>query len=67
MVGAYLFGIALLAELAVQALGVPIPGQIMTTLPYVMTILVLAVVSRDAIRIKLNAPVALGENYRPGT
>jgi simple sugar transport system permease protein len=65
MVGAYLFGVALLADLAVQSLGLAIPSQIMTSMPYVMTIIVLAVVSRDALRIKLNAPVALGQNYRP--
>ncbi len=65
MIGAYLFGAALLAELAVQSLGLPIPSQIMTCMPYAMTIVVLAVVSRDALRIKLNAPVALGENYQP--
>lgn len=65
MAGAYFFGAALLAELAVQSLGLAIPSQIMTSMPYAMTILVLAVVSRDALRVKLNAPVALGENYQP--
>ena len=63
MLGAYLFGAALLAELAVQSLGVDIPSQLMTSMPYVLTIIVLAVVSRDALRIRLNAPVSLGENY----
>ena len=67
MFGAYFFGAALLAELAVQSLGIDIPSQIMTSMPYALTILVLAAVSRDAIRIRLNAPVSLGENYRPST
>ena len=66
MVGAYLFGALLLTDLAVQSLGIPVPSQLMTTMPYIMTILVLAFVSRDALRIKLSAPVSLGENYRPG-
>lgn len=65
MIGAYLFGALLLADLAVQSLNIGIPSQIMTSMPYAMTIIVLAVVSRDALKIKLNAPVALGENYRP--
>ncbi len=65
MVGAYLFGALLLADLAVQTLGIGIPSQLMTAMPYVMTIIVLATISRDALRIKLNAPIALGENYRP--
>ena len=64
MLGAYLFGAALLAELAVQSMGLGIPSQVMTSLPYAMTIVVLAAVSRDVLRIKLNAPVALGKNYR---
>ncbi len=65
MMGAYFFGAALLGELAVQSGGIAISSQLMTCMPYVLTIIVLAVVSRDAVRIKLNAPVSLGENYRP--
>ncbi|WP_323779140.1 ABC transporter permease [Leisingera sp.] len=65
VIGAYIFGALLLADLAVQSLDIGIPSQVMTSMPYLMTILVLALVSRDALRIKLNAPVALGENYRP--
>ena len=63
--GAYLFGALLLGDLAVQAMGFRIPSQIMTSLPYVMTIVVLAAVSRNALLIRLNAPVSLGQNYRP--
>ena len=65
MIGAYLFGALLLTDLAVQSLGIGVPSQLMTTMPYIMTIVVLALVSRDALRIKLSAPVALGENFRP--
>ncbi|MEX3009672.1 ABC transporter permease [Hoeflea sp. TYP-13] len=65
MFGAYFFGAALLAELAVQSLGIDIPSQIMSSMPYALTILVLAAVSKDTVRIRLNAPVSLGENYRP--
>ncbi|MCY4301363.1 MAG: ABC transporter permease [Aestuariivita sp.] len=66
MIGAYLFGALLLADLAVQTLNLGIPSQVMTSMPYVMTIIVLAIVSRNALRIKLNAPVSLGQSYRPG-
>ena len=65
MVGAYLFGALLLADLAVQTLSLGIPSQVMTSMPYAMTIVVLAIVSRNALRIKLNAPVSLGLNYQP--
>ena len=63
--GAYLFGALLLGDLAVQAMGFSVPAQIMTSLPYVMTIVVLAAVSRNALLIRLNAPVSLGQNFRP--
>ncbi|MCY4304285.1 MAG: ABC transporter permease [Aestuariivita sp.] len=65
MIGAYLFGALLLADLAVQTLNLGIPSQIMTSMPYAMTIVVLAIISRDTLRIRLNAPVSLGQNYRP--
>ena len=65
MVGAYFFGAVSMLEPTVQAMGFAIPSQIMTCLPYILTILVLAVVSADRIRIRLNAPASLGESYRP--
>jgi general nucleoside transport system permease protein len=65
MVGAYFFGAVSMLEPTVQAMGIAIPSQIMTCLPYILTILVLAVVSADRIRIRLNAPASLGESYRP--
>lgn len=65
MLGAYLFGAVLLLELAVQSLGLSIPSVILTCMPYALTIFVLTIVSSDASRIRLNAPVSLGENFRP--
>ena len=65
MVGAYFLGAVSMLEPTVQAMGFAIPSQIMTCLPYILTILVLAVVSADRIRIRLNAPASLGESYRP--
>ncbi|MRX37323.1 MULTISPECIES: ABC transporter permease [Aminobacter] len=64
-VGAYLFGVVLLLDLAIQALGLSIPSVILTCMPYALTIVVLTIVSSDASRIRLNAPVSLGENFRP--
>lgn len=63
--GAYLFGAMTLAQLHLQGLGVPIPSQFLTMLPYLATILVLVLMSRDATRIKLNAPAALGKSFHP--
>ena len=65
LAGAYLFGAMTLAQLHLQGLGVPIPSQFLSMLPYLATVLVLVLMSRDAVRIKLNAPAALGKSFHP--
>ncbi len=65
LAGAYLFGAMTLAQLHLQGLGVPIPSQFLSMLPYLATILVLVLMSRDTVRIKLNAPAALGKSFHP--
>ena len=65
LAGAYLFGGVTLAQFQVQALGVEIPSQYLAMLPYVATIVVLAIISRDAATIRLNAPASLGRPYHP--
>ena len=42
-----------------------IPSQYLAMLPYVATIVVLAIISRDAATIRLNAPASLGRPYHP--
>jgi general nucleoside transport system permease protein len=63
--GAYLFGGVTLAQFQAQALGATIPSQLLSMLPYVATILVLAIISRDAAAIRMNAPASLGKPYHP--
>jgi ABC-type uncharacterized transport system permease subunit len=65
LAGAYLFGGVTLAQFQVQALGVEIPSQYLSMLPYVATIVVLAAISRDAATIRMNAPASLGKPYHP--
>ena len=65
LVGAYLFGGVTLAQFQAQAAGVAIPSQLLAMLPYVATIVVLAIISRDATTIRLNAPASLGKPYHP--
>lgn len=65
LAGAYLFGGVTLAQFQAQALGVEIPAQYLSMLPYVATILVLAIISRDATTIRLNAPASLGRPFHP--
>ena len=65
LAGAYLFGGVTLAQFQVQALGVEIPSQYLSMLPYLATIVVLAIISRDAATIRMNAPASLGKPYHP--
>ena len=65
LAGAYLFGGVTLAQFQAQALGVAVPSQLLAMLPYVATIAVLALVSRDATMIRLNAPASLGQPFHP--
>lgn len=65
LLGAYLFGGISILQLHAQALGVGVPSQIMSMLPYLVTILVLVVISRDSAKIKLNAPASLGRDFQP--
>lgn len=65
LVGAYLFGAFSALPLTLQARGwlTSIPADIFTSLPYVMTIVVLVVVSSGAAKRRLGAPAALGIPY----
>ncbi|KKB86102.1 ABC transporter permease [Devosia limi DSM 17137] len=63
--GAYLFGAVGLASLSLQSLGVGVPSQVMSASPYLLTIIVLVVISANSLRIRLNAPMALGQNFSP--
>jgi simple sugar transport system permease protein len=65
LAGAYLFGGVTLAQFQVQAMGSAIPAQYLSMLPYLATILVLALISRDAVTIRLNAPASLGKPFHP--
>jgi len=62
--GAYLFGFFSIAQLHAQGFAVPIAPEFLSMLPYLATILVLVIISRDAKRIRLNAPAALGKAFR---
>ena len=65
MIGAYLFGGVTIIQFHVQGFGVDIPSQLLSTLPYLATIVVLVLISRDINTIRLNAPASLGKAYHP--
>jgi simple sugar transport system permease protein len=46
---------------------VAVPSQIMAMLPYVATIVVLALISRNPDWIRLNIPASLGKNFNPNS
>jgi simple sugar transport system permease protein len=67
LVGAYLFGGVMISQLFVQGSGaqIEIPSQFLSSLPYLATIIVLVVISRNLNTIRLNSPASLGQPYRP--
>ncbi|MFN6473323.1 MAG: ABC transporter permease [Nostoc sp. SerVER01] len=64
LLGAYLFGGVGAIQLMLQGLGVNISPYILSSLPYLATILVLVSISRDKTRIKLETPASLGQPFR---
>ena len=61
--GAYLFGGITIIQLYAQGMGVDVSAQFLSMLPYLATILVLVVISRDSVKARLNAPACLGKNF----
>ncbi|UWQ42307.1 ABC transporter permease [Leisingera aquaemixtae] len=59
LLGAYLFGGVTVVQLNLQAAGVAIPVEYLAMSPYLITILVLVILSAD----KSSAPAALGRNF----
>lgn len=64
MLGAYIFGAISLLELSLQSHGVKVPSQLLSASPYLVTIALLAFISRDQYRLRLSRPMALGQTYR---
>lgn len=65
LIGAYLFGGVTIAQLHIQGIGFAVPSQFLSMLPYLATILVLVLISRDQTRIRLNAPACIGKTFHP--
>ncbi|HZR74649.1 ABC transporter permease [Bradyrhizobium sp.] len=63
-VGAYLFGAVTILQLHVQAFGLGIPSQFMSSLPYLATVIVLVLISRARTG-GSTAPAALGTVFVP--
>jgi general nucleoside transport system permease protein len=67
VLGAWLFGGVTVIQLFAQALGVALPSELLSALPYVATIVVLVAISRNARTLRLNAPLSLAQAFHPDT
>jgi simple sugar transport system permease protein len=66
LLGAYLFGGVTMLQFHLQGIGADVPPQFLSMLPYVATILVLALISRKPQWIRVNMPTSLGKPFYPG-
>ena len=66
LLGSLLFGGVTIAQFYLQGMGVTVPSQILSMAPYLATIVVLALISRNPDWIRLNMPASLGKPFRPG-
>ena len=65
LLGAYLFGAVTILQFHAQGLGIALPVQLLAALPYLATIVVLVLISRDRRLLQLNLPASLGKPYLP--
>jgi simple sugar transport system permease protein len=67
LLGAYLFGGVTMLQFHLQGIGVEVPSQFLTMLPYLATIVVLALISRNPRWIRINMPASIGKPFYPGS
>jgi simple sugar transport system permease protein len=67
LLGAYLFGGVTMLQFHLQGMGVSVPAQFLTMMPYLATIVVLALISRNPQWIRVNMPQSIGKPFYPGS
>lgn len=67
LLGAYLFGGVTMLQFHLQGAGVEVPSELLSALPYLATIVVLALISRNPTWIRVNMPASLGRPFHPGS
>lgn len=65
VIGALLFGAVDILQIHAQAIGVNLPSQFLTSLPYLATIVVLVIISRNRVLMRTNTPACLGQSFVP--
>ncbi len=66
LLGAYLFGGVTMLQFHLQGIGVNVPSQFLTMMPYIATIVVLVLISRNPTWIRINMPSSIGKPFYPG-
>lgn len=64
-IGALLFGAVGILQLHAQALGIKVPSQFLTSLPYITTIVVLVLISGNRALMRTHTPACLGHSFVP--
>jgi simple sugar transport system permease protein len=64
-IGAVLFGAVNILQLNAQAFGLGIPSQFLSMLPYLITVIVLVIISRNQALLKINTPASLAKTFVP--
>ena len=65
IIGAYLFGTVWIMGLYAQAIGLGVAPQLLASLPYLVTIAALVVISRNRTLTKFNTPTCIGQPFVP--
>ncbi|MER8372429.1 ABC transporter permease [Mesorhizobium sp. M1396] len=65
LAGAYIFGAVWIGQLHAQAFGIPVPSQFLSSLPYLATVVVLVLISRNKRLTMMNTPASLGQPFVP--
>ena len=65
VIGAYLFGAVTILGFFVQGLGVGVPAQLLSSLPYIVTIAALVVISTRRGKARADTPACLGQPFVP--
>lgn len=66
LLGAYLFGGVTMVQFHLQSMGVDMPSQFLSMMPYLATVVVLALISRNPLWIRVNMPASIGKPFYPG-
>jgi simple sugar transport system permease protein len=65
LAGAYLFGAISILGFTVQTMGLGIPSQFLSSLPYLVTIVALVIISGNRLLTRANTPACLGQAFVP--